>query len=444
MPISSFMGLQTSLRGLIAHQQAMNTTGHNIANANTPGYSRQEAVLSAMDALVVPANSGVTGAGAQLGTGVDVTQIRRIRDSFLDIQARASSTQLGEAAARSQSLEQAELSFNEPSDDGINALLKDFWNSWSDLANAPESDAPAARTAVVRGADTLATAFQAVYDQLTKVAASANDEYAAITAPGGDVDQMARELASLNGAISSAVSVGQAPNDLLDRRDYLVDRLSELAQVSVTDTGNGTVRVDFGGVALVDPAAAGGYTWPQTLTNPGGKLGALQDLGAPTGPALTYRGRLDAVARDLVQRVNALHSASTGVDFFDPAGLTADRITVVATDATIVTGSRPDSGRNDVALAIAQLRGGSIENGYSSLVTETGSDTKEAESTQAQQQVLLDAIEDRRQSVQGVSPDEEMTNMIRFQRGYQASARTMTTLDDMLDTLINRTGRAGL
>src|SRR5262249_2734342 len=146
MPISSFMGLQTSLRGLIAHQQALNTTGHNISNANTVGYSRQEAVLSAMNALVVPANSVITGAGAQLGTGADVPQIRRIRDSFLDVQWRGENMQLGNAATKANSLEQAELAFAEPTDDGINNLLGRFWDAWSDLANAPESDS-AARTA---------------------------------------------------------------------------------------------------------------------------------------------------------------------------------------------------------------------------------------------------------------------------------------------------------
>jgi len=443
MPISSFMGLQTSLRGLIAHQQAMNVTGHNIANANTVGYSRQEAVLTAMRALSVPANSGVTGHGAQLGTGVDVTQIRRIRDSFLDLQFRTENMQLGAAAAKTNSLEQIELSFGEPSDDGINMLLSRFWSAWSALASAPETDS-AARTALVRHANTLATAFQSVHEQLTQVAAQARSEFDAITGPGGDVDNWARELAQLNRTIAHAVTVGQVPNDLLDRRDFLIDRLSELAQVSVTEDRTGAVRVDFGGVTLVDPAAAGGYTWPQTLTRPGGKLGALLDLADPTGPALSYRARLDAVVADLVTSVNAIHSGPGGVDFFDPAGLTADRIAVVATAATVVAGSGGGDGRNDIANAIAQLRGGSVDRSYSALVSEVGSDVKQVLSTEAIQQALVDALENRRQSVQGVSPDEEMVNMVRFQRGYQASSRAMTTLDDMLDTLINRTGKVGL
>lgn len=443
MPISSFMGLQTSLRGLIANQQALNTVGHNVANANVEGFSRQEAVLTAMGALVVPANSGVTGAGAQLGTGVDVTGIRRIRDQFLDLQFRGQNMTLADAGTRTNSLEQAELGFAEPSDNGINKLLDRFWNAWSALAQNPAN--ASARTTVLQTANTLAGAFQSVNAQLTTVAAQAQDEFARITGPAGDVEVWAQELAKLNETIASAVAVGQAPNDLLDRRDLLIDKLSGLAQVSVRENGDGSVRVDFGGVALVDPAAPGGYTWPQTLTRPGGKLGALQDLASATGPALTFRSRLDAVAADLVARVNALHSTGpAGIAFFDPAGVTAGAINVTATAATLQPGTTGDAERNDIANAIAQLRGGSVNRAYGALVSEVGGIVRRARSDEAIQQSLVDNINDRRQSVQGVSPDEEMTNMIRFQRGYQASARTMSTLDEMLDTLINRTGRVGL
>jgi flagellar hook-associated protein 1 FlgK len=439
MPISTFMGLQTSLRGLLAQQEAIDTTGHNISNANTPGYSRQDAVLTATQALVVPANSVVTGAGAQIGTGVDVTQIRRIRDQFLDVQARAQSTSLGDATARASSLDQAQLAFDEPSDNGISAQLAQFWSSWSDVANAPEDSG--ARSALVASAQTLATTFQTVSSQLTAVAQQAQDQYNAITGPTGDVASDAKTLAGLNASISDAVFRGQQPNDLMDQRDQLIDQLSSLAQVSVTDVGNGAVKVDFGGVTLVDPSVAGGYTWPQTLTSPGGQLGALQDLASASGPLLTYRSQLDAVAANLVTSVNALH---TSTPFFDPAGTTAATLNVVATAATVQTGSTAAPGQNDVAQAIAALRGGSTDQMYSGLVAQIGVDAQANERAQSTAQSLSDAVENRRQSVSGVSLDEEMTNLIRFQRGYQASARTMTTMDDMLDTLINHTGRAGL
>jgi flagellar hook-associated protein 1 FlgK len=439
MPTSAFFGLQTSLRGLLTQQQALDVTGHNVANANTPGYSRQEAVLRATQPWTIPANSVITGAGAQLGTGVDVSAIRRIRDAFLDVQYRAQATALGDAAARATSLDQAELAFAEPTDDGLAAQLGKFWSAWSDVANAPEN--AGARAALVTTAQTLTNTFHTIHAQLTTVATQAQAEYDAIAGPAGDVAAWAQELAGLNTSIGDAVFRGQSPNDLMDRRDQLIDQLASLAQVSVTDAGDGRVQIDFGGVTLVDPTATGGYTWPQTLTTPGGKLGALADLASATGPALTYRAQLDAVAADLVAAVNGLHSATP---FFDASGVTADAIAVVATAATVQTGSGTAVGENGVAQAIAQLRGGTTDQLYQALVARIGTDVRANERAESTATTLRDAVEDRRQSVAGVSLDEEMSNLIRFQRGYQASARTMTTLDDLLDTLINRTGRVGL
>jgi flagellar hook-associated protein 1 FlgK len=436
---SAFFGLQTSLRGLLTQQQALDVTGHNIANANTPGFSRQEALLEPTRAFLIAGNSVNTGAGAQLGSGVDVAGIRRVRDQFLDLQFRAQQMSLGDAAARTNSLEQVEGAFAEPTDDGLAAQLARFWDAWSDVANAPEN--VGARAALVSTAQTLTASFRTIYDQLTTVAQQAQDEYDAITGANGDVANMAAELAELNRAIGDAVFRGQQPNDLMDRRDQLIDRLSQLAQVSVTDTGDSRYRIDFGGVTLVDPATPTGFTWPQTLRTPGGKLGALLDLASPTGPALTYRDQLDAVAADLVASVNALHTATP---FFDPRGTTAATIAVLATEATVQTGSGRASGENDVAQAIARLRDGSTDQLYQALVARIGTESQAAVRAQATAESLVSSIEDRRQSVAGVSLDEEMTNLIRFQRGYQASARTMTTMDEMLDTLVNRTGRVGL
>lgn len=439
MPISAFSGLQTSLRGLIAQQQAINVAGHNVANASTPGYTRQEVVLRATQPYVIPANSVITGAGAQMGTGVDVSAIRRIRDQFLDIQYRAQNAKLGDAGTRTRSLDEAELAFAEPTDDGLAAQINKFWSAWSDVANAPQNTG--ARAALVSTSKTLATTFHTIHAQLTTVAQQAQAQYDAITGATGDVAAAAKELADLNVSIRDAVFRGQQPNDLMDRRDLLIDQLSALGQTSVTDLGTGAVQVDFGGVTLVDPTAAGGFTWPQTLTAPGGKLGALQDLASPTGPVLTYRDQLDAVAADLVAKVNAIHTATP---FFSTTGTTAATIDVVATAATVQAGSTGATGANDIAQAITALRGGTTDQLYQGLVARIGTDVKAAARAEATANTLVTAVDDRRQSVDGVSLDEEMTNLIRFQRGYQASSRTMTTIDEMLDQLINRTGRVGL
>ncbi len=164
MPISSFYGLQTSLRGLLAQQRSLDVTGHNIANASTQGYSRQEAVLAASDALVVPAGAVQSGAGAHIGSGVDVQAYRRVRDGFLDLQYRAQATRLGEEAGVAEGLSRAELALAEPSDDGLSNQLSEFWFSLSDLANGAHD--AAARQSLMERAGALAEGFGSVDNHL--------------------------------------------------------------------------------------------------------------------------------------------------------------------------------------------------------------------------------------------------------------------------------------
>src|SRR5947208_6014344 len=155
MPISTFMGLQTSLRGLLAHQQAIDTTSHNVANADTEGYSRQNATLSATDAMqVVGVGNGGIGS---LGTGVTVENYTRVRDAFLDLQYRAQNMQVGDQSTQSTQLDQVELALSEPSDNGIASQLAKFWSGWGDLSNSP--DDVAARQALIEQGKNLADSF---------------------------------------------------------------------------------------------------------------------------------------------------------------------------------------------------------------------------------------------------------------------------------------------
>jgi flagellar hook-associated protein 1 FlgK len=433
------MGLQTALRGLLAQQRALDVASHNVANANTEGYSRQEAVMAASDALALPAGAVQSGAGAQLGTGVEVEAYRRIRDVFLDLQYRAQAMRLGDYAAKSRSLDQAELALAEPGDNGIAAQLERFWSGWADLANAPES--AATRQALVEHARALASSFAALDSQLATVAQQAADEYASITAVPGEVVQIADEIANLNAAIRNAFTSGAQPNDLMDRRDVLLDRLAGLAQVSTTDNGDGTIDVAFGDAALplVDATTV---NWPQALTAPQGKLGALLTLSSPTGTIAAYRADLNTAAKSLADTVNAIHAPPSFFTY--TAGSEAATLAVAVTPATVRTSTTTSPGANDIALAISGLRGGTADQAYASLVSRIGNDVREAARQETNAQLLLDAVQDRRDSTAGVSLDEEMSNLIRFQRGYQASARAMSTLDEMLDVLINRTGRVGL
>src|SRR5919201_4945294 len=437
MSISSFLGLQTSLRGLMAQQQALDVATHNIANANTVGYTRQEAALGATDALHVQAGATGTGQGAFLGQGVDVTAYRRIRDSFLDLQVRAQSMALGDATTTAEALDRVQSALGEPSDTGIDALLGKVFTAWSDPANHPES--AGSKQAVESAARTLADAFNTLATDIGTAATDAQNEFTQITGATGPIQSAASQLAQLNRAIDAALDGGQSPNDLLDKRDQLLDELSQYGQVSVTQLGNGRIQVMLGNQSVVNDTTV---DWqvppPATFAAGGGSLGALQTLTGTTLPG--YLTALDDVAKTLHDDVNAAYGSA----FF--GGSTALTLgTGIPAASTIVAGSGSAAASNDVALAIAELRNTSTAGSqYGALVRQIGSDANNANNAQAIAQAALDGAEDRRQNVAGVSLDEEMANMLRFQRGYQASARAMSSIDEMLDTLINRAGRVGL
>jgi flagellar hook-associated protein 1 FlgK len=243
--IPSYTGLETALRGLQAAQAAIDTTGNNIANANNPGYSREVADLTASPSLTLPAFSNVTGQGVQLGTGVDVTTINRVRDQFLDIQYRAQNSNTSALQTASGLLQQVQTALAEPSTDGLTHQINAFWQSWSDLANAPTS--LAAKQSVVDSATTLSDTFNGIEAQLQTIQSQAAQQYASLTSSTGQVQSDAGQIAALNLEINQALGAGQTPNNLLDQRDQLLDDLSKYGTVSVTDPGNGLLVVNFGG-----------------------------------------------------------------------------------------------------------------------------------------------------------------------------------------------------
>jgi flagellar hook-associated protein 1 FlgK len=436
MSIPTLQGLQTALSGLLAEQQALDLTGHNIANANTEGYSRETAVLETQQAITVPALSAVTGKGGQLGTGVTVETITRIRNSYLDAQYRTQNSALSGASTQAEELEQAQGTLNEPSSTGIASQFSEFWTSWNNLADSPTSES--AKEAVVAAGQRLAGSLNQLSAQLSSVSAQVEQQYAARTAPGGEIAQMAGQIAQLNQQIKLAEQANQPPNEMLDRRDLLIDKLSALAQVAVTANPDGTDTVAFGDAAkpLVEGTTV---NWPQTLTAAaGGQLGALLALNAPGGALTGFRTELDSVAAKLAGSVNELQTKP----FF--SGTTAATIAVAVKASEVQASSSETPGANNVALEVAGLRGGAADQGWSSLVEQVGSMVKGAKDEQANLQTTLTAVANQRQAVSGVSLDEEMTNLISYQRGYQASARTLTAMDEMLEQLIEHTGKAGL
>ena len=449
--ISTFFGLNTALSGLKASQAQLDVTAHNIANAETKGYSRQTVALHQVIGVTIPVGATWGNAGAQLGGGVDVTAYQRARDLFADLQYRTQSTVRGETSTLTSAMDSVELAINEPGEEGISALLGELWDAWQEVANHPE-DAPT-KSALVVNAQALVDSIKAFDSNLAAIQANAASQYDAYTSSNGEVLANAAAIAKLNDQIKALTAAGQQPNALLDQRDELIDRLAELGQVTITELPYGSLQIALGNVnppLLVDDTAAWAPTAPATtlyaMPNPGGKLGALQDISKAGGIIDNYRADLNAFVNQLVTTVNAAH----GAPFFDTTGTTAATFAVdaaIAADPTTIrtTNTVPaPAGANDVALAVAALRAGTADRTYAGLVLRVGTESRDVQRRDSAAEAVLQAASDRRTSISGVSLDEEMSNMIRFQRSYQAAARVMSTMDDMLETLVSRTGRVGL
>jgi flagellar hook-associated protein 1 FlgK len=439
MSIPSLTGVNTALSGLEADQAALDTIGNNIDNASTPGYTEEVVNLNGHTPEEIPAQSFDNGdVATQLGTGVDVASITRQRNSFLDVQYRAQNTVLGFNTQNATSLGNAQTAFAEPSSNGLSGQLATFWSDWNTLANNPTS--LSAQQALVDDATTVTKSMSGLYSQLSSLQSQATTEFNSLTGTGGQLEADANQIASLNGAISNAIAAGQTPNELEDQRDSAIDDLSSLGQVSITNQTDGSVTVNFGDAA--SPLVAGTtVTWPQTITSAtGGQLGALLDTASATGQVGGYMTSLNTVASDLASTVNAKCSISS--PFF--SGTTASTIAVVPTPGNVQTSSTNTPGGNDVAEAIAALQGGTADQAYQSLVTEIGSNVQAAQTSQSNSQAIVTAFQNQRESADGVSLDQEMTNMITFQRGYQASAQALNTMEQVLGTLISQVGAAGM
>src|SRR5918995_713875 len=197
MSLSTFLGVETALRGLLAQQRALNITGHNIANANTVGYTRQTTTMQS-SAGVLEAPAGL------IGTGVDVVEYARARDMFVDIQLRAQTMLQGYNDARSDGLKQVELALNEPSDNGVSKLLERFWSSWHDVGNAPEN--PATRQAVLQAGAALVGGLSSLSSQLGRIEGQTQQN---LTITAGEVDSTIADIAALDVQIRNAVATGQ-------------------------------------------------------------------------------------------------------------------------------------------------------------------------------------------------------------------------------------------
>jgi flagellar hook-associated protein 1 FlgK len=458
------IGLDSAIKALRAHQMVVDVASHNIANAQTPGFSRQR-VLLRPDSVAALGRAGLDSRGRP-GSGVAVTDIQRVRDTFLDFQARMSTSSQKQYEALSDGISQAELTFNEPSDNGISALLSKFFNAWHDVGNDPES--PAARTALVHAATDLTANVQRAYSDIASLRGNLDQGVRAMV---DQVNSRAGEIATLNQQIVTVEATGQTANDLRDRRDTLVDELAQLGQVSYVEQGNHALSVYFGNHELVNQSSAYAIAAVPDQANPGMNKLVFSDGADVTSTSGRLRGLLDArdsavpgvlaqldtLSSGLITQVNAVHAVGFGLDgstgnpFFAGTG-GAD----IAVDPTVANNTLKIAastiagtvGNSSNALAIDDLQlsntmvGGTqtFEQYYGNIVSVLGADVSRAKGLAQANQLMSDHLEAQRQATSGVNIDEEVSNMTAAQHAYQAAARVITTIDSMLDTLINQTG----
>jgi flagellar hook-associated protein 1 FlgK len=465
----SLEGLLSIARTAIVSQRAaMNVAGHNIANAETTGYTRQRVQLTP----TTPESSAL----GMFGTGVAVTTVLRLRDALLDQQVRQQAAPAAGFSTRSTLLGTIEGVFGEPSPNGLASSLDAFWNSWSDLASDPSNRT--AKIVVQQSGAAVAATFNRYATQLADLDTSTR---AGIAGTIGTVNRLASQIAAVNAEILPAEAGGNTANDLRDARDRLIDTLSQLIPVRVVERANGSNQVMIGGMPLVDGSSAKSLTLgsgvPLTVTLTG-DADALRSLGGTLGATLdvvntdlaSARAALDALASSLIGEVNALHAAGwsppsggagnwnpaapptgSGILFFDatPANATARNIrlsaTVAASAAAVAAGSMLNAaGDNSVALGLAALRdfaatapGASFGAGYRSLVALVASGKAAAADSADVYNTLAQQATERRQAAGGVSIDEELVSLMSHQQAYAAAAKIVQAVDEMMQTLLD-------
>ncbi len=452
-----FQGLEIGRRALLTNQAALQTIGHNIANVNTPGYSRQRVNIS----TTLPESNTI----GTFGSGVTVTDIRQIRDSFLGQQYRQQSKSLGEWSYKEKILSQVESLFNEPNDNTLSNQMNEFWNAWDDFAKKPDSST---RNQLVSQTKQMTNSFQELSGQIDKLRSSIDSDLSGYTS---EINRMTGEIARLNYQIKSLEVGGATANDLRDSRDLIIDNLSLIVDVNTNQTQSGEMIVYIGAMSVVNGSNSinieskvsnvGGkpthkLVWEGSdfeLTNTAGQLKALIESRDVIIPK--YQDKLDTLAATMVEQVNSLHmsgqtaNGATSITFFDPYKTSAGNIEIdsdiLANQQLIISSASGSESDNTLAYDIAKLRDKNVLNNdsaslndyYNSIIGSIGVESYEATSFTTNYDLLVQQIEFSRQSVQGVSLDEEMTNMIKFQQAYDAAARVITSMDQALDTVLS-------
>jgi flagellar hook-associated protein 1 FlgK len=471
--------LQIGVTALFAQKTALSVTGENIANVNTPGYSKQSVILE-------PGRTNLVN-GFPVGSGVQVDSIRRVYDDFLQHQLVSANSANGGYNTQQTALQRVQQLFNEFSTDGLGKSLNDFFNAWQDLANNPSGQAE--RQAVLAQAQTVVSSFHQLNSSLSLVKSNANQSLQGETS---DINDKLKQIANLNDQISQLEFQGATANEMRDSRDQLLQDLAGKVAITSRENANGTVTVTLPqGATLVDgnkaatfslkadPANAGFYgvmltppgaSTPQDVTSILAGSGANQgEIGATLqvrdSLVKPFLDGLDELASNLATQVNTLHSAgfdlngATGVNFFTPPSgsptltpgysslidlniTSGDQIAAAASNPTLAGNGTGDNVKAlsiaNLAIASIPMSGGAstLDGFYNSLVAKSGVAVQGAERGVTQSQSSITQLQQMRDSSAGVSLDEELTNLMTYQKAYEGAAKVITTGTEMLDTVL--------
>jgi flagellar hook-associated protein 1 FlgK len=478
-------GLNIGLSGLQASQAALDVIGHNIANINTPGYSRQQVVLST--------STSQAFGDLQFGTGVNVTSILGVRDKFLDMQITQSiSTQSG-AQTRYQGVQAVASAFQDDGTTGLNTQIQNFFSGLQQLSARPEDGS--LRTNLVGTAQSMVTAFKSRYQMLTDQATSADHQVSTLVT---QVNTLTKQIASLNDRIATETTAG-SDNDARDQRKALADQLAGIVGIQVFEDDKSRLQItlDSGAAVLVNGSTAatmtatpdnalggnlrvdvtlGGASAPTDVTKgiKGGTLGGNLDLRDNILPG--YMNQLDSIAAGITGKVNlqhregyALDGTTTTIDFFQggtigsplsndfmglPSSLGGNvkgMVNLMQVNAAIVaspdliaaSGITGAVGDNSNAAAMAKIETGTSQfsTAVGSLANTVGTQAQGYTTDATNQENLTGALQTQRNRVSSVDLDEEAAQLLSFQRGYQASARFINVISQLTDQLVNGLGK---
>ena len=453
MSLSS--SLQIAVQALLADQGALSVVSNNIANVNTPGYSREVANLEESP----PFEFG----GLQFGSGVQLVSITGIRDNVLQLRLNQEAQTQGKLDTFSTGLNEIQPLFNEAGGTGLQSLLSQFFNSFSQLSADPTN--LGLREGVISAAQGLAAGFRQTAAALVTQQQNADQ---GVVQSVTNINGLTQQIAALNAQISSPNGQTSAQNAFIDQRNHLINQLSQLVDVqSIVADGNSLTLTTSGGTALVvgnqsfnlqtqtDPTTgfhdvfAQGQNITSTIT--GGNLAGDLQLRDQEIPSI--QSSLDTLANGIATNVNTqsgkgfdLNGAPGGNIFVPPAAVagSALNLAVAITDPSKVAASSDGTPGNNVnATALANIQNQTITGGqtplnfYSDIVFQVGNNASTASNSLSAEQLLIQQLQDQQGSVSGVSVDEEAASLLQFQTAYNSAAQVAAAVSTLMQTAIN-------